>query len=74
MSDDNFCSQAQQERVARMTAKAEETFGSKDKAHRWLCRATAALNVEEPLKLLDTDVGAQLVEDLLIRIDQGIAE
>lgn len=59
-------------RVARVIAKAEETFGNKEKAHRWLRRPTAPLNGEEPLKLLDTEAGARLVEDLLIRIDHGI--
>jgi hypothetical protein len=29
MSDDDFRPQAHEERVARVTAKAEETFGSK---------------------------------------------
>jgi putative toxin-antitoxin system antitoxin component (TIGR02293 family) len=73
MSDDGLRSEAREERVARVTVKAEETFGSKEKARRWLCRPTTALNGEEPLKLLNTDAGAQLVEDLLIRIDHGIA-
>ena len=62
-----------EERVARVTAKAEETFGSKEKAHRWLRRPTTALNGEEPLKMLDTEAGARLVEGLLIRISHGIA-
>lgn len=60
-------------RVARVIAKAEETFGNKEKAARWLRRPTAPLNGEEPLKLLDTEAGARLVEELLIRIDHGIA-
>jgi uncharacterized protein (DUF2384 family) len=31
------------------------------------------LNNEEPLKLLDTEAGARMVEDLLVRIEHGIA-
>jgi putative toxin-antitoxin system antitoxin component (TIGR02293 family) len=73
MSENSFRSQAHEERIARVTAKAEATFGSKEKAHRWLCRPTTSLNGEEPLKLLDTEAGARLVEDLLIRIAHGIA-
>ena len=60
-------------RVARVVAKAEETFGNKEKARRWLRRPTAPLNNEEPLKLLDTEAGARLVEALLVRIEHGIA-
>jgi putative toxin-antitoxin system antitoxin component (TIGR02293 family) len=60
-------------RVARVIAKAEQTFGNPEKAHRWLRRPTALLNGEEPLKLLDTEAGARAVEELLIRIDHGIA-
>ncbi len=60
-------------RVARVVAKAEKTFGNKEKARRWLRRPTAPLNNEEPLKLLDTEAGARMVEDLLVRIDHGIA-
>ena len=55
-------------RVGRVIAKAEETFGTPEKAHRWLRRPTAALNGEAPLNLLDTEAGARLVEDLLISI------
>lgn len=60
-------------RVARVIAKAEETFGSAEKAHRWLRRPTAPLQGEAPLHLLDTEAGARLVEELLLQIDHGIA-
>ncbi len=60
-------------RVARVIAKAEETFGDPEKAYCWLRRPTAPLNDEEPLKLLDTEAGARKVEELLIQIDHGIA-
>lgn len=60
-------------RVARLIAAAEETFGSQDKANRWLRRETAALEGERPIDLLDTDEGARRVETLLGRIGQGIA-
>ena len=58
---------------AGVIAKAEETFGNPGKTCRWLLRPTAALDGEAPMKLLDTEAGLRLVEDLLIRIDHGIA-
>jgi putative toxin-antitoxin system antitoxin component (TIGR02293 family) len=60
-------------RVARVIAAAAETFGSGKKAHEWLRRPTTALNDEEPMKLLDTEEGARIVENLLGRIAHGIA-
>ena len=60
-------------RVVRVLAAAEETFGSQDKASRWLRRPTKVLEGEAPLELLDTTEGAREVEDLLHRIDHGLA-
>ncbi|RXT17499.1 MULTISPECIES: antitoxin Xre/MbcA/ParS toxin-binding domain-containing protein [unclassified Bosea (in: a-proteobacteria)] len=60
-------------RAARVIAEAEVTFGSQDKAGRWLRRPTSALDGEKPLALLDTGEGAAQVEALLGRIAHGIA-
>ena len=60
-------------RVARVIAAAEETFGSAEKAGRWLRRATTALDGDKPIDLLDTSEGSRQVERLLIRIDHGLA-
>jgi putative toxin-antitoxin system antitoxin component (TIGR02293 family) len=60
-------------RVVRILAAAEETFGSQDKASRWLRRPTKVLEGEAPLEMLDTTEGAREVEDLLHRIDHGLA-
>ncbi|MCV9939673.1 DUF2384 domain-containing protein [Boseaceae bacterium BT-24-1] len=60
-------------RAARVIAEAEVTFGSQDKAGRWLRRPTSALDGEKPLALLDTSEGAAQVEALLGRIAHGIA-
>ena len=60
-------------RLARVIAAAEETFGSQDKAARWLRRATSALEGDAPISLLDTGEGSRQVEDLLARIDHGLA-
>lgn len=60
-------------RAARVIAEAEETFGSQEKAGKWLRRPTAALDGEKPIALLDTSEGAAQVEALLGRIAHGIA-
>lgn len=69
-------SHAQSDRVARffrICRKAADTFGSDEKARRWLERPTRPLGGKAPMELLDTEEGARLVEDVLFRIDQGLA-
>lgn len=58
-------------RLARIAAHAVDVFGSEAKASEWLRRDNRALNQEPPIRLLDTDVGARQVEDLLGRIEHG---
>lgn len=60
-------------RVARIIAAAEATFGSAEKAGRWLRRPTTALDGDKPIDLLDTSEGCRQVERLLTRIDHGLA-
>jgi putative toxin-antitoxin system antitoxin component (TIGR02293 family) len=60
-------------RVGRIISKAETTFGSAEKAAQWLRRPTQPLNGEQPLRMLDTEAGARVVEELLLKIDHGIA-
>lgn len=60
-------------RILRTISRTEDTFGSAEKAHRWLRLPTAALAGHPPLDLLDTEVGARQVETLLGRIAHGIA-
>jgi len=59
-------------RIARVAAQAVSVFGAEDKATTWLQRPNRALNGELPIRLLDTDVGARQVEDVLGRIEHGI--
>jgi putative toxin-antitoxin system antitoxin component (TIGR02293 family) len=59
-------------RVARVAAHAVAALGSEEKAATWLRRPNRALNGELPIRLLDTDVGARQVEDVLGRIEYGI--
>jgi putative toxin-antitoxin system antitoxin component (TIGR02293 family) len=59
-------------RIARVAAQAFAVFSTEDNATTWLRRPNRALNGESPIHLLDTDVGARQVEDVLGRIAHGI--
>ena len=59
-------------RVARVFAMATEVLGSEDKARRWLNDDIPALSGKRPLDLLDTDVGAAQVTNLLQAIKWGV--
>ncbi len=58
-------------RVARILEDAARIFGSEEKASRWLNAAHPAFGDAVPVELLDSDAGAQLVRDELVRIDYG---
>jgi putative toxin-antitoxin system antitoxin component (TIGR02293 family) len=59
-------------RIARVAGQAVSVFGTEDKATTWLQRPNRALDGERPIRLLDTDIGARQVEDVLGRIEHGI--
>lgn len=59
-------------RVARAVSQAIEVLGSIDKARVWLKTPNRALGCEIPLNLLDTEIGARQVEDVLLRLNYGI--
>jgi putative toxin-antitoxin system antitoxin component (TIGR02293 family) len=59
-------------RIARIAAHAVAVFGKEEPAINWLRRPNRALGGEVPLHLLDTDLGARLVEDVLGRIEHGV--
>jgi len=59
-------------RMARVFANAVEMIGDRDTAISWLNTPNRALGGERPLDLLDTDVGARMVEDILGRIAYGV--
>ncbi|MGH9409733.1 MAG: type II RES/Xre toxin-antitoxin system antitoxin [Vicinamibacterales bacterium] len=59
-------------RIARVAAQAFAVFGTEEKATTWLRRSNRALNGEAPIRLLDTDIGARQVEDILGRIEHGV--
>jgi putative toxin-antitoxin system antitoxin component (TIGR02293 family) len=59
-------------RLARIAGQAVAVLGTEEKAAIWLRRANRALNGEVPLGLLDTDLGARQIEDVLGRIEHGV--
>lgn len=59
-------------RVARAVSQAVEVLGSIEKARVWLKTPNRALDREIPLDLLDTEIGARQVEEVLLRINYGI--
>lgn len=60
-------------RVARITAMAEQVFGDPDRAWRWLRKAKRSFEGGTPMDLLSTEAGARVVEEILARIDYGLA-
>jgi putative toxin-antitoxin system antitoxin component (TIGR02293 family) len=59
-------------RLARVAELAEQVFGDKAKAHRWLRKPKLALGRATPLTYLASESGARTVEEMLWRIDSGI--
>lgn len=60
-------------RLIRAWSRAGKAFGGPDKARAWMDRPTRALGGRRPVDLLDTDVGGRLVDELIGRIEHGIA-
>jgi hypothetical protein len=63
---------ASAERLERIIAFAEQVFGTREKARRWLRRPRQTLNGQTALAQLASESGAQVVEDMLRRIQQGM--
>lgn len=59
-------------RVARAVSQAVEVLGSIEKARVWLKTPNRALGSEIPLDLLDTEIGARQIEEVLLRLNYGI--
>jgi len=60
-------------KFARILAQAITTFGSQEAAEAWLNSSVMSLGMKRPIDLLATIEGAQRVEDVLGRIDAGVA-
>ncbi len=59
-------------RLVRVAARAERVLGDRAAALDWLGSPNRALSGERPLALLDTDVGAERVLQVLGRIEHGV--
>ena len=59
-------------RLVRIFSEAQRILGSREKAWRWLDKPNRALDSEVPISLLDTELGAQMVSDVLGRIEHGV--
>jgi putative toxin-antitoxin system antitoxin component (TIGR02293 family) len=60
-------------RLARIAALGEQVFGNSERAWRWLRTTKRQFRGRSPLQLAATEAGARLVEELLYRIDEGMA-
>jgi putative toxin-antitoxin system antitoxin component (TIGR02293 family) len=60
-------------RLLRIQTVAENTFGSNEKANRWLRRSLAELNGDAPLDVAQTEAGARVIETILAKIAWGAA-
>jgi putative toxin-antitoxin system antitoxin component (TIGR02293 family) len=59
-------------RLARVLAHANRVFEDRDEAADWIRSPNTALGKQQPLTLLDTDIGVQQVDRVLGRIEHGI--
>ena len=60
-------------RAMRILALANEVFGSEAKAIRWLQKPLSRFEGKSAIDLLSSELGADLVEEVLVRIDEGFA-
>jgi putative toxin-antitoxin system antitoxin component (TIGR02293 family) len=58
-------------RYLRLLSRAEEVFGSREKAAWWMKEPNAALDGREPVEVALTTPGAAVVEDLLGGLEHG---
>lgn len=60
-------------RLTRIVLLANRIFGDPAKAFLWLRMKNATLGGRPPIAVVESEPGSRLVEELLIRIDHGIA-
>jgi len=58
-------------RLARIVALAKSSLGGRNAAVRWIKRPNRALGGKAPLAVIDTELGARAVENVLGRIAFG---
>jgi putative toxin-antitoxin system antitoxin component (TIGR02293 family) len=59
-------------RLARIVARGEELFSRSHRLGEWLREPVRGLGGKRPIDYLDTDIGAEEVEDLIMRLLHGI--
>ncbi|ARN43501.1 TPA: antitoxin Xre/MbcA/ParS toxin-binding domain-containing protein [Pseudomonas aeruginosa] len=59
-------------RVVHTVVVAEFLFGSRDKAQRWLSKPKDRFSGNSPLQMLASTAGAQLVEELMTQLAEGL--
>jgi putative toxin-antitoxin system antitoxin component (TIGR02293 family) len=59
-------------RLARVIAHANRVFEDPAESADWIHAPNTSLGKQQPLTLLDTDIGAQQVDQVLGRIEHGI--
>ena len=57
---------------AEILALATIVFGAQEPAEQWLSSPAAALDQRRPIDLMSTPVGAELVSQVLGRIESGV--
>lgn len=75
MSDDQLLPQQSAEviiSIMRTYQRALEVFESEDMAHKWLKTSLPVLGHQTPLQAVSNRFGAELVLDLLGRIEHGV--
>lgn len=60
-------------RLERIATLADRVFGDHGKAQRWLRKPKSSLSGETPIAYLVSESGARVVEEMLYRIDHGMA-
>ena len=59
-------------RLGRIATLAQEVLGDRGRATRWLRAENRALGHAAPISRLDTDLGAEEVEAVLLRLAHGV--
>ncbi|WP_293414055.1 antitoxin Xre/MbcA/ParS toxin-binding domain-containing protein [Piscinibacter sp.] len=59
-------------RFAELLARATTVFGGQDQAERWFLSHAMGLDGHRPIDLLQTSLGAQLLDDFLGRLENGV--
>lgn len=59
-------------KFAEILNAATELFGDQESAERWLASPAVALEQKSPTDLMTTQLGAEIVEQLLTRLEHGV--